>query len=239
MPRRVVGTIWAIRITATLTSEEEEAFKIPNTVCVYHGGGTRTGKFQEKPHYHLYYNAGMVETKENVQAMIKRNSIVNHYYRPSNGFWSVDSSDEYTLHGYWDYVWRDYPLKKQRLIWWDIATPQLPIPEAPLIVADVPLDASQAPTVIKVSKPKSTKTSFEKQQMFYEYCVDYYAGKPHKPRTKEHICYLLVKYCANYGFTPDSSLSTWSRYAWINICEKPERKFAAAELARTLAYKFF
>lgn len=239
MAPRIVGTIWAIRITATLTSEEEAQFKIPNTVCVYHGAGTRSGKLQEKPHYHLFYDSGDETTKLQVQRMVKSNEIVKKYFTGLNTFYAIDTKPQYTLETYWEYVWRGNPIKKQRLVWWDIAIPQMPIPEATLIVADVPLDVSQVPTVIKASKPKSTKTSFEKQQMFYEYCVDYYEGKPHKPRTKEHICYLLVKYCANYGFTPDSSLSTWSRYAWINICEKPERKFAAAELARTLAYKFF
>lgn len=246
MPRRIAGPIWAIRITATLTSEEEEQFKIPNTVCVYHGGGSRSGKFTEKPHYHLYYNAGEEVVKEKVQEMIKANVIVQKYYKASNGFWSVDTDEKYDLKGYWDYVWRDYPLKKQRLIWWDIPEPQLEIPEAGgLIVAPGPLDAFRGAServithVVVKEKKKSVKTSAEKQEMFLEYCKDYYEDKPHKPRSQEHVCYLLVKYCSNFGFTPDFSLSTWARYAWCNLVEKPERKQARMELARTLANKFF
>lgn len=241
MPRRVAGPIWAIRITATLTPEEEVLFKIPNTVCVYHAGGSRAkGLFKEKPHYHIYYNAKAEVVKDEVQDMVKKNEIVKKYYKASNGFWSVETSPEYDLDSYWHYVWQDYPTKKQRLVWWDIPEPQLNIPErGALIVAPGPLDDYRGRVVEKVFIKPKQKTSAEKQQAFLEYCQTYYESKPHKPRTSEHVTYLLVKYCTNKGFTPESSLSTWCRYAYLNLLGKSERKLASSELAAKLHEKFF
>lgn len=241
MPRRVAGPIWAIRITMDITPEEETLFKVPNTVCVYHAGGARAkGIFKEKPHYHLYYNAGVEVTKEQVQDMLKSNEVVKKYYKASNGFWSVDTDEKYDLEGYWKYVWDKYPTKKQRLIWWDIPEPQLPIPDCIVpgahVVALGPLDEYRGRVV---TYKKNTKTSHEKQELFLQYCRDYYESKPTKPKTSVWISYLLVKYCAQKGFTPESSLSTWARYAYINILEKPERKLAMSDLASKLHDKFF
>lgn len=250
MPYRVAGTIWAIRITKTLTPEEEVLFKIPNTVCVYHAGGTRRKDlFQEKPHYHLYYNAGTEVVKEKVQEMIKSNEIVNKYYKASNGFWAVETDPGYDLKSYWDYVWRGFPLKRQRLVWWDIEEEQLEIPQSPLmitpgnIVATGPLDPHRGTgqkEIVYVNTVKSkAPTSAEKQRKFYEYCLEYYEHKPNKPKSPSHVCYLLVKYCEEKGFTPESSLSTWARFAYLNLLGKPERKLARCELASKLHEKFF
>lgn len=240
MPRRVAGTIWAIRITMDIPITDEVLFKIPNTVCVYHAGGKRArDQFKEKPHYHLYYNAGQEVVKETVQDMIRSNEIVAKHYKASNGFWSVETSPEYDLESYWRYVWADYPLKKQRLIWWDIDEPQLPIPELPIVVAPGPLDDYRGTgNRIVYVKPPKAKTSLEKQQAFYEYCKEYYDRKKEHP-TSEKVCYLLVKYCEQKGFTPESSLSTWARFAYLNLLDKPQRQIARSELSGRLHEKFF
>lgn len=232
MPRRVAGAIWAIRITMDLLPEEEEKFRIPNTVCVYHAGGSRAKAFKEKPHYHLYYNAGDEVVKEKVQELVKSSDIVKKYYKASNGFWSVETSPEYDLESYWRYVWDNFPLKKQRLIWWDIPEPQLPIPES-LVYAE----PSKVKTEIVYVKP-TQKTSAMKQHEFYIYCKEYFETKP-QPIEKLKICYLLIKYCESKGFTPESSLSTWARYAYFNLLGKQERKESRMELAHAFADKFF
>lgn len=243
MPRRVAGTIWAIRITMDISREDEVLFKIPNTVCVYHAGGKRArNQFKEKPHYHLYYDAGVEVTKETVQDMVRSNEIVKRHYKASNGFWSVETSPEYDLESYWRYVWSDFPEKKQRLIWWDIEVPQLPdypVPEIPLVVAPGPLDPYRGTgnQIIYVKQPKA-KTSLEKQQAFYAYCKEYYGRKEERP-TSQMVCYLLVKYCEEKGFTPESSLSTWARFAYLNLLDKPERRIARSELSGRLHEKFF
>lgn len=238
MPRRVAGRIWAIRITMDILPDEEELFKIPNTVCVFHAGGSRAkGLFKEKPHYHLYYDAGKEVKKEEVQDMIRSNDIVKKYYKASNGFWSVDSDEKYDLSSYWEYVWKDYPTKRQRLIWWDVPEPQKPIPEN-LVIAHGPLDAYRGTGTRIVMVKNKQKTSAEKQHAFYEYCKEKFEEKP-RPITSEAVCYLLVKYCEAKGFTPESSLSTWCRYAYLNLLNKPERKLARSELASKLHEKFF
>jgi len=240
MPRRVAGTIWAIRLTMDLLPQEELLLKIPNTVCVYHAGGSRAkGLFKEKPHYHLYYNAGKEAKKEDIQDMIRSNEIVKKYYKASNGFWSIETDPGYDLDGYWRYVWKDFPLKRERLIWWDIPEPQLEIPEN-LVIAKGPLDEYRGTgpkEYVYVKQPKAP-TSAEKQQKFYEYCKEYYERKPQRVTT-EKVTYLLVKYCESKGFTPESSLSTWARYAYLNLLGKPERKLARSELSAKLHEKFF
>lgn len=243
MPRRIAGTIWAIRITMDISPADEIPFKIPNTVCVFHGGGARGGKYKEKPHYHLYYNAGKEVRKEEVQEMLRKNDIVSRHYKASNGFWSVDTDEKYDLKGYWDYVWRDYPTKQQRLIWWDIEVPQLPdypIPEHPasMVIAHGPLDEHRGTgTKIVYIKPKQ-KTSAEKQEAFYQYCKEYYERKGIAVDSQK-VCYLLVKYCESKGFTPESSLSTWVRYAYLNLLGKSEKRVARHALADQLHSKFF
>lgn len=240
MPRRIAGTIWAIRITMDISPTDEASFKIPGTVCVFHAGGSRANSlFKEKPHYHLYYDAKRETTKDVVQALIKSNSIVQAHYKASNGFWSVETDPGYDLESYWRYVWNDYPTKKQRLIWWDVDVPQLPgypIPTAER--TDIPIVSHVGAVVAQRVVKKSTKTSLEKQQLFYEFCKDWYDDNEEEI-TKHRICMLLVDYCKNAGFTPESSLSTWARFAYFKLLPPDSYKLAVQDLAQTLENKFF
>lgn len=241
MPRRVAGKVWAIRITATLSEEEETLFKIPNTVCVYHAGGSRGKKgFQEKPHYHLYYNAGTEVTKDTVQSMIRSNSVVQKYYKASNGFWSIDSDEKYDLNTYWEYVWNDYPAKKQRLVWWDIEEEQLPIPESLIlvspgnIIATGPLDSYRGR-----ERKQKISTSLEKQMKFLKYCKDYYDDFPTHTKTPRDILKLLYEYCKGNGFTTESCCFVWVNYVLANISTDDEYKENRRQFTTRLQNKFF
>lgn len=238
MPRRINGTIWAIRITMTLSEEEEALFRIPNTVCVYHKGGTKSGNFKEKPHYHIYYNCDTV--KDEVQKHIRNNEIVQKYYKASNGFWSIDSKPEYSLEKYWQYVWDNNPFKGQRLIWWDIPETQLPIPEVSPY-ATLLGDYRGRPHHIEIitNKPKApNKSSLEKQQKFLKYCKDYY-DDTEKPITTRRTIKLLYEYCKDNGFTTETCCFVWVNFAMANLLTGEEYKSSRAIFARRLENKFF
>lgn len=240
MPRRIAGSIWAIRITMTLSEDEESLFRIPNTICVYHKGGTKSGGFREKPHYHIYYNCDTV--KEDVQKHIRGNEIVQKYYVASNGFWSVDTKPEYSLEKYWEYVWNNHPFKGQRLVWWDIPEPQLTIPEvSPYATVLESYRGTQRPHHIEINavpKPKANKSSLEKQQKFLAYCRNQYelTGKQVNPR---NTLKYLYEYCKDNGFTTETCCFVWVNYAMANLLSGEEYKTSRARFCERLENKFF
>lgn len=238
MPRRIEGLVWAIRITATLSSEEELLFKIPNTVCVYHAGGDKGRKgFVEKPHYHLYYKHDTLVVKEKVQDMIRSNEIVKKYYKASNGFWSIDTDEAYTLEKYWEYVWDKFPAKKQRLVWWDIPEPELPIPEIP-ILATIGNVIALGPITESRGRQKKVSSSLEKQQKFLNYCKGYYELTTKSP-TPEKVLKLLYEYCKNNGFTTESCCFVWVNYAMANLTTGDAYKESRNRFVERLQNKFF
>lgn len=247
MPRRVAGTIWAIRITMDISPiTEEPLFRIPNTVCVYHAGGSKGRKgFKEKPHYHLYYNAGDVVVKEKVQEMVKQNEIVSKYYKASNGFWAIDTDEKYDLNTYWKYVWKDYPEKKQRLIWWDIPEPQLPIPEPELPIPQSLNDLITVGNVVALGpisadrgREKKVSSSLEKQQKFLRYCKEYYDTTTKRP-TPEKVIKLLYEYCRQNGFTTESCCFVWVNFALANLTTGDAYKEARGQFVSRLSQKYF
>lgn len=239
MPRRVAGQIWAIRITMTLTDTEEALFKIPNTVCVYHAGGSRSAKgFVEKPHYHIYYNAGKEVKKEEVQQLVKSNEIVSKYYKSSNAFWSVDTDVSYTLQSYWKYVWASYPIKKQRLIHWGIPEEQLSIPE-PIseLSTDSLLVSTTASSVINMPQKPKTTTTHEKQLKFLKYCKEYYelGGTP----TNNGVLKLLYEYCSKNGATTQNCAYTYVNFVMSNLLQGEAREVHKQQFADRLERIFF
>lgn len=241
MPRRVAGTIWAIRITMDLNPvEEEPLFNIPNMVCVFHAGGSRSGKgFKDKPHYHLYYNAGEEVVKEKVQELVRSNDIVQKYYKASNGFWSIDTKPEYDLDSYWTYVWKDYPAKKQRLIFWNIPVDPYPIPSLVMespgnIIATGPLDAHRG----RVSTANK-KLSLEKQQKFLKHVKEYYEGKDLNAITPTQVIKRLYDYCGQNGFTTEACCYTWVNYVMANIHTGEAYKESRSRFVDRIFQKFF
>lgn len=245
MPRRVAGPIWAIRLTMTLTPEEERELSIPNMVCVYHAGGSRGRKdlFQEKPHYHLYYNAGSEVTKDKVQELVKANTIVSKYYKASNGFWSVDTDPKYDLDTYWEYVWRNYPTKRQRLIFWNIEEPQKEIPDlvVPCVVAPGPLDEYRGTANGTIKVQSNKKTSLEKQQKFLRFCKDMIEldGKEPNEITPRKVFKYLYEYCKENGHTTEYSCFTYVNYVISNIHTGTQYKESRRRWADRMVDKFF
>lgn len=229
MPRRVDGLIWAIRLTMTLTEEEEALFRIPNTVCVYHA----KGKVGEKPHYHLYYNCQT--THKEVQKYVLKNEIVRKYYTNTNGFWQIASKPHFTLEGFWWYAWVNNPDRGQRFVWWDIPEPQMDIPEPMPILAtpnDVILD-------MPVDTPKEPKrTSKEKQQRFLKYARDQYELSE-KPVTTRRTLKYLYEYCRENGFTTETACFVYVNYANSHLLEGEEYKKARSQFCERLENKFF
>lgn len=237
MPRRIAGPIWAIRITMDLDPLTEEVeFRIPNTVCVFHGGGSKTGRFKEKPHYHIYYDAKCEVVKEKVQEMVKQSAIVSKYYKASNGFWSIDTDEKYDLKSYWDYVWRDYPSKKQRLIWWDIPEPQLPIPD--LLLESPGNVIAHGPITEYRGREKKTSSSLEKQQKFLRYCKEYYETSTKQPEPGR-VIKLLYEYCRENGFTTEACCFVWVNYALSNLQNGDAYKESRRRFAARLESKYF
>lgn len=240
MPRRVAGTIWAIRITMDLNPcEEEPLFNIPNAVCVFHAGGSRSGKgFKEKPHYHIYYDAGKEVVKESVQELVRSNEIVQKYYKASNGFWSIDTKPEYDLDSYWTYVWAQYPTKKQRLIFWNIPTPQLPIPDLVMespgnIIATGPLEEFR-------KKTQARKISLEKQQKFLKYVKEYYDDtKDLNTIPPKEIIKRLYDYCSQNGFTTEACCFTWVNYVLSNIYTNDAYEESRRRFTERIFQKYF
>lgn len=238
MPRRIAGSIWAIRITMTLSEDEEALFRIPNTVCVYHKGGMKSGGFREKPHYHIYYNCDTV--KEEVQKTIRQNEIVQKYYVASNGFWSVDTKPEYTLEKYWEYVWDNHPFKGQRLLWWDIQDAQLEIPTvSPYATILEPYRGRPHHIeIVTAPKVKAAKSSLEKQQKFLKYCRDQYE-LINKPVTAKRTIKLLYEYCKDNGFTTETCCFVWVNYVMANLLTGEDYKISRRGFAERLENKFF
>lgn len=241
MPRKITGSVWGIRITMDISPiDEEPLFKIPNTVCVYHAGGKRKSiGFKEKPHYHLYYKCDEDTTKETVQQYIKSNAIVAKYYKASNAFWSVDTDTSYTLESYWEYVWKDYPQKKQRLIWWDIPEPQLPIPQPIESLITVGNVVALGPISAHRGREKKVPTSLEKQQKFLQYCKDYYGENTTKSITPKRILKLLYEYCKNNGFTTETCCFVWVNYVMANLTTGAAYKECRGQFVSRLENKFF
>lgn len=244
MPRRIAGPIWAIRITMTLSEEEEKLFNIPNMVCVYHAGGMRANRksLAEKPHYHLYYNAGKEVTQKEVQELVKSNEIVTKYYKASNGFWSVETDPGYDLNSYWNYVWKDYPKKKQRLMFWNIPEPQLPIPDFIMespgnVIALGPLEEYRHRIVEVKKDPK--KSALEKQQKFLKFVKEYYEGTDYNELTPKKVIKRLYDYCGENGFTTEHCCFTWVNYVLANLLTDDQRKKSRSAFAARLESRFF
>lgn len=243
MAPRIAGTIWAIRITMSLTPEEEALFNIPNMVCVYHAGGSRTKKYNEKPHYHLYYNSGEEVRQKKVQDLLKTNEIVRKYYVSKNDFWSTKTAFNYNLESYWEYVWADYPSKSQRLVFWNISEPQLPIPmpmdlilETPgNIIATGPLDEHRFLGKAKDSK----KSSLEKQQKFLKHVKEYYEGKDLNTVTAKKVIKRLYDYCGQNGFTTEACCYTWVNYVIANIHTEETYKESRRDFTDRIHRRFF
>lgn len=229
MPRRVDGLIWSIRLTMTLTEEEEALFRIPNTVCVYHA----KGKNGQKPHYHLYYKCDT--TQANVKEYVLQNEIVKKYYKPTNGFWEVASKEHYTLELYWEYVWKNHPDRGQRFVWWDILETQLEIPE-PLPILATPNDVFLS---VYEEAPKAPKrSSLEKQQRFLKYAKEQYETTQ-KPVTTRRTLKYLYEYCRENGFTTETACFVYVNYANSHLLQGDEYKRSRAQFCERLENKFF
>jgi len=239
MPRRIAGTIWAVRLTMTLSDAEETMLKIPNTVCVYHAGGTRSGKgFAEKPHYHIYYDHGQETVKHVVQDLIKSNAVVSRYYKPSNGFWSIDTETNYSLESYWKYVWAGVGTKKQRLVWWDIQTPQLETPQPELPLDLLVLSPGTQVSPLPAPKP-NLKSSLEKQKKFLSYCKEYYELHPGKVPSNNRTLKLLYEYCGTNGHTTQNCAYTYVNYAMSHLLQGELRKEHRRQFATRLERIYF
>lgn len=213
-------------------------------VCVYHAGGTRAGKgFQDKPHYHLYYNAGEEVAKEKVQELVKANPIVQKYYKASNGFWSVDTDPGYDLESYWRYVWADFPAKKQRLIYWNIPVDQADYPVPTMdafvmatpgnVIATGPLDQYRG----KIQTTK--KLSLEKQQKFLKHVKEYYEGRDLNTITPRKVIKRLYDYCGQNGFTTEACCYTWVNFVIANIHTGEILKQSRRDFTDRIFHRFF
>jgi len=240
MPVKVKGTEWGIRITMSLTDDEERQLSdISGAVIVYHAGGTRKGGFNEKPHYHVYIQHD--GTRDDISAKLLSNPVIAKYHKPSNAFWMIDTKSTYTLESYWHYVWAGFPLKRQRLIHWGDSRPQLEIPESPLVsalVAPGPLDehrGSLRPTTVS---PK--KTTLDKQNKFLQFCRDYYDGEDTNNVEPKEILGLLYDYCRQNGHTTESCCFTYVNYAIANLhTDVVAYEASKRQWTRRLLDKFF
>lgn len=238
MPRNPSSSWWFVRLTATLTEAEEQLLNIPDTVIVYHHGGSRSGKYQEKPHYHCVVLKQMKDSE--LRELLMSNTIVQKYYQKTNGFYACSiPKPHYTLQSWWEYVTKDYISKRFRLIHWNVDTPRLPDFKTPeeqglSMVFETPGTPRH---IIVRDIVEKTPTSRMKQQRFLEHCKTYFGDTI---PTQSDVVRQLIEYCADMGFAPDSSLSTWARFAYFNLIRKsPEFETSAEQLTRTLVNKFF
>jgi len=239
MPVKIRGTQWSIRITMTLSDDEERQLNdISGAVIVYHAGGTRAGGFNEKPHYHCYLQYD--GERNDVSRIFLANPIVSKYHKPSNAFWMIDTKPIYTLESFWHYVWAGFPLKRQRLIHWGDPRPQMPVPESPLVVG-APEGQSSQESVPVVLRPKQAakKTSLDKQQKFLQYCRDYYEGEDTNNATPKEILGLLYDYCRQNGHTTESCCFTYVNYVISNLHTGDEYEESKRRWSRRLLDKFF
>lgn len=249
MPPIIKSQEWGIRITMTLTEEEELTLAtLQDAVIVYHAGGSRKGGFNEKPHYHVYVMRD--SDRNSIAEALLNNATIKKYYKASNSFWIIkhyeticnpdesQNPNKYTecLNKYWSYVWTDFPLKRQRLIAWNDSRLQLPIPENPLVIVHESLDPHQGASL---TPKKNVKTSLEKQQKFLQYCKDYYEDNPAKPKNPERVIKLLYEYCKNNGFTTESCCFVWVHYALANLSTGDEYKENRAKFISRLENRFF
>lgn len=239
MPVKIKGTEWGIRITMSLTDDEERQLTdISGAVIVYHAGGNRKGGFNEKPHYHCYLQ--LDGTRDDISALLLSNPIISKYHKPSNAFWMIDTKSSYTLNSFWDYVWTDYPLKRQRLIHWGDSRPQLEIPESPLVLALVapgPLDEHRG--TLRPKPVSAKKASIDKQNKFLQYCRDYFDGEDTNNVTHKQILHLLYDYCRQNGHTTESCCFTYVNYVISNIHTGDTYEESKRQWSRRLLDKFF
>lgn len=236
MPSKVIGSEWGIRVTMTLTDEEEASLAaLEGFIIVYHAGGTRAKGFREKPHYHMYLQRQT--DRDSIAAILLANSVISKYHKASNSFWSIDTKSTYNLESFWHYVWDQFPVKRQRLIVWNDSRPQLQIPENPLVIAHGPLDEFRGTGSVKIEKAK--KSSLEKQQKFLAYCKEYYEDNPGKSPDPKRILKLLYDYCKGNGFTTESCCFVWVNYALANLSTDEKYKEHRRDFVSRLAHKFF
>lgn len=236
MPVKVKGNEWAIRITMVLTDEEEKNLcDISGSVIVYHAGGSRKGGFVEKPHYHCYMQKDT--DRDTIAKIFLANSTIQKYHKASNAFWMIDTKSTYSLSSFWDYVWKDFPLKRQRLVHWGDSRPPLSVPELPIVpIATGPIEEYRGTGRVVV---ESKKTSLDKQRKFLKYCQDYYGDEDTNSVSPKEILGLLYDYCRQNGHTTEACCFTYVNFVISNLHTDEMYEQSKRDWSRRLLQKFF
>lgn len=222
MPKAVTGSKWAIRIT--IGTEVESQLSLDNMCAIHHTGGSRSGTFKEKSHYHIWLEFDSDKTYTYVQDLFRQKELlgtVRKTLKNGNSLWSFKPW-ETTFDDWWKYVWKDDE-KDPRVVVWTLPFEQ---PEIPL---GIPIVASpgDAPNIV-ILKPKKKEPE---HLQFYDYVV---AQQVPVPVTMESLVRHYVR--MREGRFALRYAKPVLQYVWYkyNGCQEQHENYLVEQLMRDL-----
>lgn len=221
MPANPAAAKWAIRITTGIENEHRFS-SIENMAIIHHTGGSRYGHFNEKSHYHIYYEGPEIRYNE-----LKK--VFTDLGFPMFGNPDYSMKAWSTLEDWWNYVWK-HDEKDPRVILWgfDVEQPPIPVPVSNVPLVSSPtqfIEINDKTKIIMENKKPARKSSLEKQNNFLQFCIDNDVEPCH-----EEILYALYHWMRDLeGFMVETSTYIYVNYVMAKLTKDTESSWAIRE----------